>query len=286
MGGTRVSCPGCRFASPSDAPLATRDVEASTPPRPQTTTFLARKPYRTYNRTMSSSPSELPTSRLPDLPDERYPNLPSASTAASSSGSSSSLSSPPLARDVPTTYLGSISAWWAHKDEEIQVAEERLLRSVPPLQALAGSSRLTSTRLLPCARPIPSPPRRMPSFIPDAATPDPLPTLVNPDPLIARLQNFPLAPSPSTSSRLSFFSSPKPRERYLHGLAMYTPKTANRSRHVNVLLHGYGAALGFFAFGNLQAFGEESARTGRRACESCPSPHDHSFLKASPRTRH
>lgn len=112
----------------------------------------------------------------------------------------------------------------------------------------------------------------MPSFIPDAATPDPLPSLSNPDPLIARLQNFPLAPSPSTSSRLSFFSSPKPKERYLHGLAMYTPKTANKSRHVNVLLHGYGAALGFFAFGNLQAFGEESARTGRKACESCPSP--------------
>lgn len=165
-------------------------------------------------------------------------------------------------------------------DRSLPGGPTRTRRSRSLKSVCSGSSRhfrrsleargLTSTRLLPWARPIPSLPRRMPSFIPDAATPDPLPTLANPDPLIARLQNFPLAPSSATSSRLSFLSSPKPKERYLHGLAMYTPKTANRSRHVNVLLHGYGAALGFFAFGNLQAFGEESARTGRRACESCP----------------
>lgn len=125
-----------------NAPLASPTVvEASLRPKPPNHNLPHQYHLITSTRTMSSSPSELPTSQLPDLPDERYPNLPSASTAASSSGSTSSLSSAPVARDVPTTYLGSISAWWAHKDEEIQVAEERLLRCDLPLQALVRSSR-------------------------------------------------------------------------------------------------------------------------------------------------
>ncbi|KAL7413051.1 Alpha/Beta hydrolase protein [Mrakia frigida] len=191
--------------------------------------------------------SPLPSAALLDLPDERHPLTPNVDSPPPSLL--------PPSKAVPTTFGSSISAWWKHNSEkEMAHAEERLLR-------------------------------RLPSFIPSDLTPDPTPTPSNPHPLVARVlstsidphlepssASSSLAPSPASSSlkvhHHGLLKHKQASPRHLHGVGFYTAGAggtkASGGKSVNVLLHGYGAALGFF-FMNLQTFGEASSLGGRRA---------------------
>ncbi|CED83352.1 Predicted hydrolase/acyltransferase (alpha/beta hydrolase superfamily) [Phaffia rhodozyma] len=187
--------------------------------------------------------SALPTNDLPDLPDERSPHLSSNTTSTANSSTASLPDHSPVtpSRPVPTTYGQSLAAWWSFsREKEMSLAEERLLR-------------------------------RLPSFIHSPDLPDPTPTALLSNPLVARLEQFPLSTQANLSSsswKLPLYKTKPPAEKYLHGLKFYTVgdggTKAQKGGVVNVLLHGYGAALGFF-FLNLQAFGEASASANRRA---------------------
>ncbi len=90
--------------------------------------------------------------------------------------------------------------------------------------------------------------RRLP-FFKTKSQPDSTPTANDPDPITARVATVSVAPT-----------NP---QRYLNTLSMSSPSTASSPNAV-VLLHGYGAGLGFFYL-NWKALAEASREIGRRS---------------------
>ena len=92
--------------------------------------------------------------------------------------------------------------------------------------------------------------RRLP-FFKTKSQPDSTPTLTDPDPLTARISTIPISTTKNDTNR------------FLNTLSMTSPSTISSSSAV-VLLHGYGAGLGFFYL-NWKALGEASRDIGRRS---------------------
>ncbi|KAL7412599.1 Alpha/Beta hydrolase protein [Mrakia frigida] len=180
-----------------------------------------------------------------DLPDERHPLALEVDPPSASSSTSSLL---PPSGSIPRSVASSIQTWWKHSSENgMATAEERLLN-------------------------------RLPSFIASKSTSDPTPTHANPNPLVSRVFDTTIqlysetsSPSPSSSSSTPPPSpktkSPASTSENIHGVEFYTAgidgTKATTGGTVNVILHGYGAALAFFSE-NLEEFGEICSLGKRR----------------------
>ncbi|KAG9004004.1 hypothetical protein FRB94_001209 [Tulasnella sp. JGI-2019a] len=124
-------------------------------------------------------------------------------------------------RAIPSNWKESVSYWWSATEKENAISQERLLRRLPFF-----------------------------SSSPNAAQPDPS-NETNVNDLDARVVG-----------RISRFELDTPK-RFLNQFAItpITPVEKSKAPPPTVVLHGYGAGLGFF-FLNFQALGEWAAKRG------------------------
>ncbi|TFY53301.1 hypothetical protein EVG20_g10178 [Dentipellis fragilis] len=140
-----------------------------------------------------------------------------ATAAASAPGGSGTLLPLPPAREIPSTFLSSVKSWWAAGEKESAASEERLLRYEAPLSAIKSSTHLTT---LP---------------FPQTAALLPLCVL-----RLYRLEwrrardRYQLQNNTQRAQAIS--------QHPLHHLDVASPDAPAPA----VLLHGYGAGLGFF----------------------------------------
>ncbi|KAJ9097703.1 hypothetical protein QFC21_004741 [Naganishia friedmannii] len=164
----------------------------------------------------------------------------SSSRSSLSAGNNEDIGEPPLspseqveielskARELPSSFMSSLSAWWGSSERASVDSELRLLRRLP--------------------------------FFRTENQPDVAPTASNPNPLTARVSQVPIPTPPSSSTR------PTTDKRWINTLAISTPESRlpeNKKRAV-VLTHGYGAAMGFM-YRNWQVMGESAGEIGRSA---------------------
>ncbi|KAJ9119000.1 hypothetical protein QFC24_005966 [Naganishia onofrii] len=164
----------------------------------------------------------------------------SSSRSSLSAGNNEDIGEPPLspseqveielskARELPSSFMSSLSAWWGSSERASVDSELRLLRRLP--------------------------------FFRTENQPDVAPTASNPNPPTARVSQVPIPTPPSSSTR------PTTDKRWINTLTISTPESRspeNKKRAV-VLTHGYGAAMGFM-YRNWQVMGESAGEIGRSA---------------------
>lgn len=225
--------------------------------------------------------------------------------STSSSRTSTTVTHIPEAGDIPGDFKSSLVAWWSSNGyRDARLAEERLLRKLPFYtpslrpetkswfwsSAGASSSSLPAenedtpeegTGLVARVRKV-----FVPSPDPHAAPPRPdVPAASDSDSVLsASGSGGSFGSSGSTSraaKRLSLIQKcDKGKGDYINTLEFSTPQTTG-SREAVVVLHGYGAAQGFF-FKNWASVARSAVGTGRRAyfldwlgmgLSSRPSPH-------------
>ncbi|GHJ88703.1 hypothetical protein NliqN6_5105 [Naganishia liquefaciens] len=163
-----------------------------------------------------------------------------SSRSSLSAGSQDDIGEPPLspseqveielsqARELPSGFMSSLSAWWGSTESASKDSELRLLRRLP--------------------------------FFRTENQPDVAPTASNPNPITARVSQVTIPTPPSSSKRAGT------EKRWINTLTMSTPesRTPDNKKRAVVMTHGYGAAMGFM-YRNWQAMGESAAEVNRSA---------------------
>ncbi|WVW86617.1 hypothetical protein I302_108670 [Kwoniella bestiolae CBS 10118] len=205
------------------------------------------------------------------------------------------LSAPPLprARDIPTDFKSSLSAWWSTSSyKEARLAEERLLRrmaafepsSIPPAQSkgwfTSGQKQdLPETEIGQIKDPLPISHTGLVATLRNVFIPTPNPAFAPSHPADPREVTSGSATSSSTDLSTAGSGSVTSKEKkkhhskckkgeegkmvdFINTLEITRPQDKD-SKEAVVVLHGYAAALGFF-FRNWESISLSSSSTGRR----------------------